>query len=343
MSYKQLTLKDLAKQLNTSITTVSRALKGHYSISESMRTKVLELAKQLDFHPNPMALNLLKSRSFTIGVIVPEIAHHFYSMVMEGIEETAVAAGYNVMFCASKESSEKEEDVVNALLQSRIDGLLIAPSKETINYTHLQNIVNKGMPLIFFDRHSADLRVSKVLVNDYEGAMQATNHLLENGCKRIAHIAGPKKLSNSIQRLHGYKDALKNSRIKIDKDLIAHCNLTKEGVADCIEKLLSLKNKPDAIFTYNSFIAFESMLLVKRKGYKIPSDICFIGFANEPVISYIEPQLTTVLLPAYEMGQEATKLFLEQINCKTEKYEPKTVTLQAKLIVKESSLKKKAK
>lgn len=174
MSYKQLTLKDLAKQLNTSITTVSRALKGHYSISESMRTKVLELAKQLDFHPNPMALNLLKSRSFTIGVIVPEIAHHFYSMVMEGIEETAVAAGYNVMFCVSKESSEKEEDVLNALLQSRIDGLLIAPSKETINYTHLQNIVNKGMPLIFFDRHSADLRVSKVLVNDYEGAMQAT-------------------------------------------------------------------------------------------------------------------------------------------------------------------------
>jgi LacI family transcriptional regulator len=340
MSSRQLTLKDIAKELNTSITTVSRALKDHPSISENMRKRVHELAKELDFVPNPIAVSLLKSRSYTIGVVVPEIAHNFYSMVMEGIEDTAIKAGYNVMFCVSKESLQREAEVLKTLLYSRIDGLLIAPTKETTEYKHLETILNKDLPLIFFDRHVPQLAVSKVLVNDYKGAFEAVEHLVSNGCKRIAHIAGPENLSNSKQRLAGYIDALKKLGYEIENELIISCDLTKDSVRECTTKLLALDQPPDAIFSYNSYIAFDSMLVVKESGLKIPDDIAFVGFANEPIISYIEPQLTTILQPAYEMGQEAARLFLKQIGANVEKFEPQTITLQTKLIIKASSTRK---
>jgi DNA-binding LacI/PurR family transcriptional regulator len=341
MSYRQLTLKDIAKELNTSITTVSRALKDHPSISQNMRKRVHELAKELDYVPNPIAVSLLKSRSYTIGVVVPEIAHNFYSMVMEGIEDTAINAGYNVMFCVSKESLQREVDVLKTLLYSRIDGLLIAPTKETVAHKHLELILNRDLPLVFFDRHVPELNVSKVLVDDYNGAFKAAEHLVSLGCKRIAHIAGPENLSNSKQRLSGYIDALRHFNYEIDEKLIVSSDLTKDSARDCTKTLLELDTPPDAIFTYNSYIAFESMLIVKDKGLKIPDNIAFVGFANEPIISYIEPQLTTVLQPAYEMGQQAAKLFLKQMETNPERFEAETITLQTELVIKGSSRKQR--
>ena len=188
MSYRQYTLKDIAKELNTSITTVSRALKNHRGISEGMREKVITLAKEIDYHPNPNALSLLQSRTYTIGVIVPEIAHNFYSIVMEGIEDAATEAGYNVLFCMSKESAEREKNVLNTLVRNRVDGLLIAISKETVEFDHFEALFNREIPIVFFDRHCPDIPASKVLVDDYNGAFKAVEHLLSIGCKKIAHI-----------------------------------------------------------------------------------------------------------------------------------------------------------
>lgn len=337
MSYRLLTLKDIAKTLNTSITTVSRALKGHPSISEKMRQRVHELAKELDYQPNPIALNLLKSRSYTIGVIVPEIVHNFYAMVLEGVEDTAVEAGYNVMFCVSKESQKREENVINMLLRSRMDGLLIAPSKETNNDSHLKSIIKKGIPLVFFDRYCEDIAASRVVVDDIRGAYNAVKFLVGTGCRNIAHIAGPKGLSNSFKRLTGYKEALSEAGLKVRDELIVHSDLTKQNIIECVTKLLALKRRPDAIFAYNSYIAFEGMQVVKERGLKIPKDISFIGFANEPIISYTEPQLTTVLQPAYEMGRAATKMLLDQINGEPADFSPETVMFETTLVIRGSS------
>ena len=337
MAVKETTLKDLANQLNTSISTISRALQDHYSISTKMKARVVELAKELSFRPNPAAMKLLKNKSYVIGVIVPEIAHNYYSMVLAGIEDTAIKGGYNVMFCVSNESSQKEADVISTLLHSRIDGLLIAPSKETYTCEHFKIFEEKNIPLVFFDRYIEGLNVSKVLIDDYQGAYQAVRHLLSTGRRRIAHIAGPASLSNTIKRFSGYEDALKDYGIAVDKLLCLHCDLTKEHARACTLQLLSLHDRPDAIFTYNSYIAFEGMLTVKKKGWHIPGDIAFAGFATEPIISYIEPQLTAVIPPAYLLGQEAARLFLKQVDPKKQSVKPETITLRPEFVIRQSS------
>jgi LacI family transcriptional regulator len=174
--YRQLTLKDIARELNTSITTVSRALKDHYSISPEMKKKVTDLAREWNYHPNPIAVSLLKNKSYTIGVVVPEIAHNYFSIVMDGIEDAAILAGYNVMFCLSKEILQREIDVINTLLNNRIDGLLIAPTRETVSFEHLHAITDKGIPLIFIDRYCETVPASRVLADDYNGGFNAVEH-----------------------------------------------------------------------------------------------------------------------------------------------------------------------
>jgi DNA-binding LacI/PurR family transcriptional regulator len=266
---------------------------------------------------------------------VPEIAHNYFSIVMDGIEDAAILAGYNVMFCLSKEILQREIDVINTLLNNRIDGLLIAPTRETVSFEHLHTITNKGIPLIFIDRYCETVSASRVLVDDYNGAFNAVEHLISTGRKRIAHIAGPATLSNSKLRLSGYLDALKKFNIEPEDELILHCNLTKESARACTEKLVGMSRLPDGILAYNSSIAFEAMLLVKEKGLKIPDQIAFVGFANEPIISYIEPQLTTVIQPAYQIGQEAVNLFLDK-QCASV---PKTKILSTQLVIRGSSVK----
>lgn len=337
MAMKETTLKDLANQLNTSISTVSRALQDHYSISAKMKARVVELARELNFRPNPVAMKLLKNKSFVIGVIVPEIAHNYYSMVLAGIEDAAIKGGYNVMFCVSNESSQKEADAISTLLHSRIDGLLIAPSKETYTYEHLKIFQEKNIPLVFFDRHIEGLNVSKVLIDDYQGAYKAVQYLLSTGRRRIAHIAGPAGLSNTIKRFCGYEDALKDYGISLDERLCLYSDLTKENSRECTLQLLRLPEWPDAIFTYNSYIAFEGMLTVKKEGLQIPGDIAFAGFANEPIISYIEPQLTAVIQPAYLLGQEAARLFLKQVDPKKKSVKPETIILHPEFVIRQSS------
>jgi len=337
MASKEITLKDLAERLNTSISTVSRALQDRYSISTKMKARVTQLATELNFRPNPLAMKLLKNKSYVIGVVVPEIAHNYYSQVMAGIEDTAIKNGYNVMFCVSNESAQRETEVISTLIHSCVDGLLIAPSKETYDCSHLKILEEKNIPLVFFDRHCESLNVSKVVIDDHQGAYKAVAHLISTGRKRIAHIAGPAGVSNAIKRVAGYEDALKDQGIPFDESLLVHCDLTKESAIKCTDLLLSMEERPDAIFTYNSYIAFDSIVAVKNAGLRIPEDIAFAGFANEPIISYIEPQLTAVIPPAYLLGQEAVRLFLNYVHAKGNVVKHETIVLEPAFVVRGSS------
>ena len=340
MALEEVTMKDLANRLNTSISTISRALQDHYSISAEMKSKVLKLAKELDFHPNSAALKLLKNKSYVIGVIIPEIAHNYFSIVMSGIEDIAIQEGYNIMFCVSRESAQKEAEDISNFIHARIDGLLIAPTKETIDYSPFELLKDKKIPFIFFDRYLEGLNVSKVIIDDYKGAYQAVEHLISVGKRNIAHIGGPIGLSNTKQRLSGYMDAIRDHNIDFNNELLIHCNLTKGNAELCTLKLLSLTHPPDAIFAYNSYIAFDSIMTVKQTGMRIPEDIAFTGIANEPIISYIEPRLTAIIPPAYQLGQNAANLFFKQIKSKHGlSIKPETIILESKFVIGGSSVK----
>lgn len=338
MASEEITMKDIAKRLNTSISTVSRALSNHYSISKEMKSRVTVLAKELDFHPNIAAIKLLKNKSYVIGVIIPEIAHSYYSMVMSGIEDTAIQEGYNVMFCLSHESTQKEAEAISNFMHIGIDGLLIAPSKESTDCSQFDLLKERKIPLIFFDRYIEGLEVSKVLINDYKGSYQAVEHLISTGKRNIAHIAGPIGLSNTKQRLSGYLDAIKNYDIAFNDEFLIYCDLTQGNAEICTTKLLNLVDPPDAIFAYNSYVAFDSITKVKQVGLRIPKDIAFAGFANVPIISYIEPKLTGIILPAYQLGQEVAHLFFKQIRKKPGVVvEPETIILESEFIIRDSS------
>jgi LacI family transcriptional regulator len=345
MKYAQITIKDLARELGISPSTVSRALKDHPDISPDTKKAVNELAEKLNYQPNIVALNLRQSKTNTIGVIIPEVVHFFFSTVIKGIDDVAYSAGYNVILAQSNESLEREKTDMKALFNSRVDGMLMSISRETTTYDHIETTLSKGVPIVFFDRVYDNPLLSKVLVDDFEGAKEATLHLIDQGCKRIAHLEGPPNLAISTQRLEGYIEALKQHNMAIDKALIVPCPFgsIEEGRA-ATEKLLSLKNPPDAIFASNDPAAMGSMQAIKEKGLKIPADVAVAGFSNWFFSSMTEPPLTSVDQPGFEMGQEAARLLIRHIEMKEKddaEPEPETKILKTRLVVRESSLKNK--
>lgn len=344
MKYVQVTIKDIARELGISPSTVSRALKDHPDISPETKKAVNELADKLNYQPNIVALNLRQSKTNTLGVIIPEIVHFFFSTVISGIEDVAYSAGYNVILTQSNESVEREKIDLKALFNSRVDGMLMSISRETTSFDHIESILSKGMPIVFFDRVYDNPQLSKVLVDDFEGAKEATLHLIEQGCKRIAHLEGPPHLAISTQRLDGYLEALKQHKIAINKELIIACPLgsIEEGKV-ATEKLLRLKTQPDAIFASNDLAAMGSMQAIKEKGLKIPNDVAVVGFSNWFFSAMMEPPLTSVDQPGFEMGQEAARLLIRHIEIKGKddvEITPETKILKTRLIIRASSLKK---
>jgi LacI family transcriptional regulator len=344
MKYVQVTIKDIARELGISPSTVSRALKDHPDISPETKRAVNELAEKLNYQPNIVALNLRQSKTNTIGVIIPEIVHFFFSTIIKGIDDVAYSAGYNVILAQSNESLEREKTDLKALFNSRVDGMLMSLSRETTNFEHIESILAKGVPVVFFDRVFNNPSLSTVVVDDYEGAKEATLHLIEQGCKRIAHIEGPPNLAISKQRLKGYEDALKQHKMPLSDELVVACPFgsIEEGRA-ATEKLLMLKTPPDGIFASNDPAAIGSMQAIKEKGLKIPKDVAVVGFSNWLFSSMLEPPLSSVDQPGFEMGQEAAKLLIRHIEMKEKNdAEPpaETKVLKTRLIVRESSLKK---
>ncbi len=337
MKKHQVTIVDIAKQLNISKSTVSRVLTGHPRVSEKTKEAVLKLANELDYQRNMLAINLMSSQSHTIGIIVPEFVTSFFPMVIMGAQEVASQAGYNVLISQSNESYETEVANAKVMLDNRVDGVLVSLTRETRNYDHLKVFQRKGIPIVFFNRVCDEMQVPKVVVDDYEGAFKAVEHLILTGRKRIAHLGGPTSLHISKKRLEGYRDALRKYNQPIEQDLILDYDLNLDKVKIYIKHLLDLPEPPDALFTINDPTAFEAMIFMKAKGIKIPQEIAVVGFSNGYGSTLIEPHLTTVAQPTHEIGQLAAQLLLDQINSDASEWKPIYRVLKTELLVRGSS------
>lgn len=307
------TIKDIANELGISISTVSRALRGQPDVNANTRKAVLELSERLDYQPNRAALSLLKKKTLTIGVLVPNL-DYFFSSAIKGIDEAALEAGYTVMVCQSNESYGKELINTQRLFESRVDGFIISVSSETKVTDHFKRIQDKGIPVIFFDRDVTDIKAPKVLLDNFEGGYIATKHLIDKGYTRIAFLGGPAKMSISNLRLNGYKAALKEAGIKFYSKFVEHGDFNQDYAYINTTELLRNRSKPDAMFAMSDRLAIGAMLAIKKYGMKIPDDIGLIGFNNEPITNLLTPTISTIDQPAFEMGKKATRLFIQILN-----------------------------
>jgi DNA-binding LacI/PurR family transcriptional regulator len=338
MKKRHISLKDIADELGVSISTVSRALKNNPIISPDLTEKIKKLAKERNYIPNPLAMGLLRQQTKMIGVIVPDLVTHFYSSVISGIEEVAKENGYYIIIASSNESLEKEKESVNNLLKSRVEGLIVCISQQTSNFEHFELLIQNEIPLVFFDRVVESLEVPSVTVDGAKAAKNVTRHFYENGCRRIAYISGPEHLNISKHRKEGYLKGLQECGLQFNPDLLVECNLNAVEATLATQKLLSLKQIPDAIFGINDTIAFAAMKEIKKHKLKIPEDIALVGFTDEFHSTVVEPALTSVTHPTLQMGKEAARLFFESIE-KGQNFAEKVV-LPTKLVVRESSVKK---
>ncbi|HEX5170141.1 MAG TPA: LacI family DNA-binding transcriptional regulator [Cyclobacteriaceae bacterium] len=338
MKTPQITIRDLAHRLNISVSTVSRALRNAPDINEETKQAVLDMARQLKYEPNRVAQSLRSNKTNTLGVIVPEIELHFFSASISGIQEYATQQGYTIMITQSLETYAMEKNNLQMLVANRVDGLIISLSSQTRNVEHLRDLLERDIPVIMFDRVSDEINVSKVIVDDHDGAYKLVSHLIETGCKRIAFLGGPENLYISQQRKKGYLDALRKHGYPIVDEIIVHARDIQYNSIHGAQKLLDLNDRPDAIFCFIDPIAIPTMQLAKEKGISIPDELSIAGFTNEPVSQYIEPSLTTVAQPAFELGKEAARLFFEQMRDK-ENFEPVTKVVPTELIIRNSTRK----
>ena len=341
MTKYRVTIKELAKELKISTSTVSRALGDKWDVNPETRKAVLELAKKWNYHPNPMSLSLKQKQTMTIGVIVPEFVTNFFAEVIIGIQYTMEAEGYNILISQSDESSEREAKNVRNLEDRFVDGLIISLTKETVNTDHLQHLIDKNFPLVLFNR-VADVEAPKVIIDDYKWAFLAVEHLIKQGNKRIAYLAGPDNLGLSKQRERGYLDALRKYNIPIDPKLIIHCGVMMEKGVMGAHSILEMENRPDAIFAINDPVAIGAMKTLQKNGVKVPEDIAVVGFSESRMAMIVEPNLTSVEQPTFEMGKTAAELLIEQLRRKKDDVTSnKCITLDAKLNERESSLKQR--
>ena len=337
MMEKPATIKDIAKRLNISISTVSRALRNASDVNADTKNAVMALSEQLNYQPNRLALSLRQKQTHTIGVIVPNLDYVLASMV-KGIDEVALEAGYTVMVCQSNESFGREIVNTKRLLDSLVDGFIISVSSETKSFEHFKKIQDRNIPIVVFDRVTPDLIAPSVRIDNQDGGFQATEHLIEQGYKRIAILAGPKNLGISNLRLEGYLNALKKHKLKKDNDLIVFCDFNQDYAYFATQELLAMKKRPDAIFTITDRMAIGAMLAIKEKGLKMPQDIGLVGFNNEPIVSLVTPGISSVEQPSFELGKAAAKLFIETMHNNEDMSSVEQV-LKTKLFIRESSQK----
>jgi len=312
MGRENITIKDIARELGISPSTVSRALKDHPDISQATRNAVNELAERWNYRPNPIALSLKSGSSKTIGVIIPDVVHYFFSTVISGIEDVAYQRDYNMILCQSNEMWEHEIKNIRTLLSSRVDGILASVAKTTTDYGHYRSILEKDIPLVFFDRAVEELRTDSVVIDDETGAYKAVNHLLRTGKKRIVHLSGPPQLAIARHRLEGYLRAMKEYRITPSGDDILRCD-DIESAERMIPAMLKRTPRPEAFFAVNDLTAAQTMMIIKRHGLRIPEDIAVVGFTNSQIATLTDPGLTSVDQKGFEMGQEAARLLIDRI------------------------------
>ncbi len=348
MKFEAITIKDIAKALGLSTSTVSRALRDSYEISAETKKLVLDFAEKNNYHPNPIALSLKERRSRSIGVIVCEIANSYFSQVINGIESIAYNNGYNVIIAQSRESFDREMLNLQYLTSRSIDGLIISVSTETTDFSYLKELHQKGMPIVFFDRIVSEIDTHKVIADNFKGAYDATIHLINNGYRRIATVSNPELLSITKERLAGYKAALTDNDIAIDDSLIKYCQhggMIVAEVEEVVNELFQLEQKPDAIFASADKLTTNCLRILKAKNISVPNDIGLIGFSNTDLTELLDPPLSIIKQPAFEMGEMSMQLLLQLIESKRPVTDFETRMLSTELLIRDSTrqTKKKAK
>ena len=332
---KHTTIIDIAKQLGISPSTVSRALSDHPDIKDETKEEIRKIAKELSYSPNPIAQSLKSNRTTTIGVIVPEIKHDFFSSAISGIEEVAYQSGYTIILCQSNESYEREVVNTNLLMHHRVAGIIVSISQNTKCSDHFQDLLKRKIPLVFFDRVCEDVVASKVVIDDYKSAFDAVTYLVRKGYQRIGHLAGPKELGICRKRRQGYLEALEQAQIPRPNDLVRYGGLHEQDGYKSMDAFLKEHVKPDAIFAVNDPVAIGAFQKIKEAGLRIPGDVAIMGFSNNKITSLVDPPLTTVDQPSFEMGRKSAELVIDIIEDKM--IEPQTIVLDAKLIERAST------
>lgn len=329
-------INDIARALNVSASTVSRALKDHPDISKATRQRIQAFAREMNYRPNALALGLRSQRSHTLGIVVPEIVHHFFSTIISGIEDLAYSKGYRVMICQSTEDYQREVVNLQALMDHRVDGMLVSFSKQTLDFSHFNSILENRVPLVFLDRFCKEIETDRVLTDDFQGAKVVTNHLIRRGCRRILHLAAPQNLQIGRERFEGYRQALLESEIPLDDKLVLLCD-TSSKLRALQDHIMTLVKDIDGVFAVNDLTAISMMQLLQEKGFEIPARIAVAGFGDDPIASIVRPQLTTVQQKGYEMGREAARLLIQRLEKPETLTAPRTRVFPASLRIRESA------
>jgi DNA-binding LacI/PurR family transcriptional regulator len=334
---KHATITDIAKRLGLSPSTISRALNNHPDIRLETKNLVKQVAKELRYSPNPIAQSLKSNRTSTIGVIVPEIKHDFFASAISGIEEVAYHSGYTIIVCQSNESFEREVVNTNVLVQHRVAGVLASISQQTRTGDHFLVLIDQKIPLVFFDRVCEDVPTSRVVVDDTKSAHHAVSFLVQKGYRRIAHFAGPRELNICKRRLRGYFDALNAVNMDAPQERVFFGGLHEADGYASMDAMLKLEPRPDAVFCVNDPVAIGAFQRIKEAGLRIPQDVALVGFSNNKISGLVDPPLTTVDQPSFEMGKRAAGILLELIECGDKTCEARTIVLETTLIIRGST------
>ncbi len=330
------TIKEIAKRLNISVSTVSRALHDHHSIGLRTKTRVQELARELKYEPNQTAIFFKQRKTFTIGVILPNLSEDFFASAISGIEDYANTKKYNVLLGQSHDDEAREKLIVETMKNHRVDGMLISVSKNTSNYSHFDMLKEYNIPVVFFDRIPKMKDIHYVACKMENGMMEAINFLVKRGHRNISLINGPQTIVATQERLEGYMEALKKNKIKIDPKYIFTTDLSAAGTQKAMQELLSLKRRPTAVITFNDYVALDAIQYAQKEKIKVNKDISFVSFANLPICHYMEhPPLASVEQFPYQQGEKAAEILLELLDKKSDspKKEYKKVIMETKLEV----------
>jgi LacI family transcriptional regulator len=338
---RHVTIKDIAKALNVSISTISRAFNDKYDIRKETRDMILETAKKMGYKPNPIAQKLISRRSFTIGVIVPEFVNSFFPEVIMGIQSVLIQQNYQVIIMSSNEHTETEKENLMTMEKAMVDGVIISLTRESRNIDYLRDMVDAGFPIVMFNRISEELNVPKVVFNDYKWAFFATEHLIENGCRKIVHFSGPQNLSFARNRIKGFTDAMKKHHLPITKENVLETGLFVEDGMFSMQKLVDSGNIPDAVFAVNDPTAIGAIKVLKKNELRVPGDVAVAGFSECSFAELIDPPLTSVVQPTFEMGRKVAELIIQKIEDKLPDGD-QTYMLSGKLNIRASSLKNDA-
>ncbi|MDO6438924.1 LacI family DNA-binding transcriptional regulator [Cyclobacterium sp. 1_MG-2023] len=335
---KPITIKDIAKKLNVSVATVSRALRGSTEIKKETKMAVLEMAKEMDYHPNLLASSLSSKKSKIIGVVVPTINRYFWSNSISGIENIAYKKGYKVMIFQSGESFTKEAEIVETLANSKVDGIIIAFSKETKDFIHVQDVINRGIPVVMLERACKKLTASKVRTDDKNGAYTITKHLISKGRKNIAYICGPLSLDVCRDRQKGFQDALKEAALPYREEFVVEVeDFRFDQAGRALEKLWGLQIKPDGILCFADILAIGTIHAAENLGIKIPDQLSIAGFGDDETSRFIRPAITTMSQPSFEMGELAAQIILEEIQLLGEPHPIRSEIIKPQIIIREST------